>query len=365
VAATLSDSFKAAFLVTDWRHRVLADTNSGLVDRHGEVQASVRRRPDVSRALEQCATTFETISIGDEFVVAPIAARRELLGYIWARHLNPRKRDDLLTTSLEQAARVIALEMMREREALETERRLHRDFIYELLSDQGSDHGPLESRARQMWRGYASPHRPLVISVVARRAVGASPLERARRLLAEDRPSDFVTVYGAYLIVLTNSTERSRVMSDSGEIQRLLAQNGISTGIAIGSACRGLADTRSATLTAKRVLEILSPRGIVWTEGLEALTVLFDSAHTERLETFVRSALRAFRGNELYMSTLLAYYEAGGNRAAAARQLRTHVNTVRSRLERIEELIGGSVDDSARAVPLRLALLARHLYSPS
>jgi DNA-binding PucR family transcriptional regulator len=61
------------------------------------------------------------------------------------------------------------------------------------------------------------------------------------------------------------------------------------------------------------------------------------------------------------MTTLHAYYEAAGNRAEAARRIGVHVNTLRQRLERIEAIAGGSIDESTRALPLRLALLARGL----
>ena len=65
------------------------------------------------------------------------------------------------------------------------------------------------------------------------------------------------------------------------------------------------------------------------------------------------------------MDALHAYYEAGGNKANAARRLSVHVNTLRQRLERAEQILGGSVDDSVRAVPLRLALLVRHVTGES
>ena len=63
------------------------------------------------------------------------------------------------------------------------------------------------------------------------------------------------------------------------------------------------------------------------------------------------------------MDALHAYYEAGGNKADAARRLSIHVNTLRQRLERAEQLIGGSIDESTRGVPLRLALLVRQVTS--
>jgi DNA-binding PucR family transcriptional regulator len=61
------------------------------------------------------------------------------------------------------------------------------------------------------------------------------------------------------------------------------------------------------------------------------------------------------------MDALHAYYESGGNKANAARRLSIHVNTLRQRLDRAHELLGGSIDDSIRAVPLRLALLVREV----
>ena len=54
-----------------------------------------------------------------------------------------------------------------------------------------------------------------------------------------------------------------------------------------------------------------------------------------------------------------AYLPRRLQRALAARQLNVHVNTLRYRLERIESLVGGPVDDPCRAVPLRVAMLAR------
>jgi len=364
VANTLAESFSVGLLITDWRQVVLADVNSGLaVERQGIVMPSMLRRRDAREALERCASDFETVLIGPDVVVAPIAARRELLGYIWARHQGNGEVDEILGTSIEQAARVVALEMLREREAVETERRLRRDFMYELLSDRAPDALVIEARARQVWRAYGVDHRPLVISVFSRNAVGGSPVERARRLISQDRLADFVTVHGSYLVVLTTHLERNRVVAEAEAIRSLLANNGLDTGVVIGSTCRSLAEIRESILAARRLLELLAPRRIIWTEGLEALTLLFDVSQRERLDAFVRSALAPLKGKEPLLNALAAYYESASNRTEAARTLGIHVNTLRQRLERIEQMVGGSIDESTRALPLRLALLARGLVT--
>ena len=198
-----------------------------------------------------------------------------------------------------------------------------------------------------------------MISVLSRNAVGGSPVERARRLLVEDRPADFVTVHGSYLVLLTTCLERDRVMGEAEVIRDLLARNGMDASVAIGARCRGLAETRASVVSAHRVMELLSPQSIMWAEGLEPLTILFDPSQRDRLEAFVRRTLAPLEGKDALMTTLHAYYEAAGNRALAARAIGVHVNTLRQRLERIESIVGGSVDESTRALPLRLALLAR------
>jgi len=359
VADTLANAFGAGLLITDWRYNVLANAGSDVkVDRQGCVASGLLRRRDVRAALDRCASELETVTIGQTHLLAPIAARRELLGYIWAG-IATEETQEMLRTSIEQAARVVALEMLREREAVETERRLRRDFVYELLSERTPEPIVLEPRAKQVWRNYGLDHRPLVISVLSRHAVGGNPVERARRLLVEDRPADFVTVHGSYLILLTTCIERTRVIEEANAIRQLLARNGIDACVAVGAQCKGLAETRSSVLSARRLVELLSPRSILWAEGLEPLTVLFEPSQRDRLESFVRRTLAPLEGKETLMTTLHAYYEAAGNRAEAARRIGVHVNTLRQRLERIEAIAGGSIDESTRALPLRLALLAR------
>jgi PucR C-terminal helix-turn-helix domain/GAF domain len=359
VAEVLAGAFTTKLLVTDWRHRLVARAVPRESPERAEPPASgFMRRREVREALAICARNQATASVGCEYMVTPIAARRELLGYIWAAYPVDADSLDILQASIEQAARVVALEMLREREAVETERRLRRDFMYELLSERPLDPAIMAPRARQVWPRMGVDHRPLVLSVTAAPDVGGNPVERGRRLLAEDRPSDFVTVHGRYLVVLTPTVKRRDVLAEVAEIRNLLARNGIQAAVTVGVVCRGLMATREAILAARSLLELLAPRQIVWAEGLEALTVLFDPTDRRRLHAFIEHSLAPFQGRQPLMLTLQAYYEAGGNRADAARRLGVHVNTLRQRLDRIEALLGGSVDESSRAIPIRLALLA-------
>jgi hypothetical protein len=68
----------------------------------------------------------------------------------------------------------------------------------------------------------------------------------------------------------------------------------------------------------------------------------------------------ATRGSAL-LATVTAFLSSGGRWAATAADLHVHVNTLRHRLARVEELTGRSLDDPDDRVDFRLALRARGL----
>jgi sugar diacid utilization regulator len=61
------------------------------------------------------------------------------------------------------------------------------------------------------------------------------------------------------------------------------------------------------------------------------------------------------------LHTLDAYYRAGQNPARAAETLYVHLNTVKYRLKRIQELTGHDPDDPGTALDFQMALLIRRL----
>ncbi|HTA06170.1 MAG TPA: helix-turn-helix domain-containing protein, partial [Solirubrobacteraceae bacterium] len=73
--------------------------------------------------------------------------------------------------------------------------------------------------------------------------------------------------------------------------------------------------------------------------------------------------LRAFEGlseraRERLEQTLLGWLQAQGNRAATARALGVHEQTVRYRMNQLRELLGDALDDPDARFELELALRA-------
>ncbi len=357
VAVTLGECLDRPVLVTDWKLTVIVNLQGRSNPNSTRLTAAFLNRAESREAVAICNETHRPTRVGADWLVAPIEAGRNLLGYLW---VGPSEtgNSDLVEIAMDRVMPIVALELLTKGDA---ERRQGGDFIYELLSERLPDFSVLEARAAQVWSYYVQPHRPVILNIGGVDDQWGVRLEIARRLVAAARPNDFATVYGRHLVLLVTPMARDHVEAALSDIRLLLERNRLSATAVVGGPCRNLRESREGTLAALRLHELLGTNGILWAEGLESLTQLFEPTQKERLAALCRAALAPLARREGLMDALHAYYEAGGNKANAARRLSVHVNTLRQRLERTEQLIGGSVDDSIRAVPLRLALLVREV----
>lgn len=359
VTVALAECLERPLMVTDWKLAPVTQAPGRSSAASLRSLTYLINRPESRQAVAACTESHGLVLAGKEWRVAPIEAGRNLLGYLWVGPSADLDDPDFLDRVIERTIPIVALELHTKGDS---ERRQRGDFIYELLSERVPDFSVLEARALGFWSYFGQPHRPLILSVGGVEEQWGSRLEAARRLVAAARPNDFVAIYGRHLVVLVASPTRHQAEQAVSDMRQILARNHLTFAAVVASPCRDLKGSREATIAALRIHDLLgSSGGVLWAEGLEALTQLFDPALKDRLESLCRTALAPFGRREGLMDALHAYYETGGNKADAARRLSIHVNTLRQRLERVEQIVGGSVDDSARAVPLRLALMVRHV----
>jgi hypothetical protein len=366
VLTVLNRTFGVPVIATDWRNTVLAHRGGEeWLDSKGQLARSLlaRAHPDAGGPE---SPGDEQAVIGNGSLRVRVATPDESLGYLWFPVVDGVDAAHPLTATAHRAARVLALEMIRARVAVETERRLGRDFLLNLLSDAPADPATLESLARQVWRRYGSAHRPVAIRVGTERPAPTSHLERARRTIAEARSGDLVAVHRGEIVLMLSETERGRAAEELARLQARLGAQDLELSMVVGSVCRDLSEDRRCTLACMHLHELLGFRPMVWLEELESLTILFDASDRKRLDQFVDSVLGPVAERPELLSTLRTYYALGRNRAKAARHLNVHVNTLRYRLERIESLIGQSFDDPAKEAAIQLAVAVRsdQLASP-
>jgi hypothetical protein len=358
VATSLASALDLAVVITDWRYAPLARVGADdLINDRGKLAPAILADREVNHALEECSRGYCVQVRGRDLLIAPIKAADEQLGYVWA--CTPATRvTRVVLTSVEQAARVVALEMLRERASTDVERRLRRDFLYELLSVHAVESSVLSKRAHEVWPQFRAPHRPALFSIVGVDR-GSRPLDQARELLAGGERCEFTGVYGSHVVVMLRASEVGDAEEQVRQLRTRLSRHGLDSRSALCGVCVTLDEVRTEILGALQLEELLGPRPVLVTDGLGLLTTLFDPSQRERLSAFLRKALKPLEGQPALIDTLEAYYRSSGNRARAARRLNIHVNTLRYRIDKIEALLGGALDEPTKAVPLQVALLTR------
>lgn len=371
VARSLASTLNVGIVITDRSHFVLAQTNPpGMdalpADDRGCVPQSLIGHPDVRAAILRSSNDYKAAPLeASNRILCPVATRQELLGYIWAMLPAGREATEVLRTAIEQAARAVALEMLRDRAAAESEARLRREFLDDLLSERPVPIDVLRHRARLVWHSFSVPHRPFIVRIVTSPEV-TNLLERARETIADTRPGDFVSIYGDRLIGLLPIADPEEAQGQLHRVISALDRNGLKANVVVGGICRSFDEDRRVITKARELQDLLhSPSSdrLLWLEQLEVLTALFEPSAGHRLQAFIDSALGPIlklesRQSAMLLRTLDAYYQSFGNRAETARKLGVHINTLYHRLERLAELVG-PLDDPVRAVPLQVAVLAR------
>ena len=371
VARSLASTLNVGIVITDRSHFLLAQTNPPGIDAlsaddRGCIPQSLIGHPDVRAAILRSSSDYKATPLGSfNRILCPVAAREELLGYIWATLPADRDSSDVLHTAIEQAARAVALEMLRDRAAVETEARLRREFLDDLLNEHPVPIDVLRHRARQVWQSFSVPHRPFIARISCSPEVTNS-LERARETVADTRPGDFVSIYGDRLVGLLPIADPEEVQSQLQRVISALEKVGLKANLVVGGTCSNLDEDRRVIKKARELQDLLfSPSSdrILWLEQLEVLTALFEPSAGPRLQAFIESALAPVlklesRQCATLLRTLDVYYQTFGNRAETARKLGVHINTLYHRLERLTELVG-PLDDPSRAVPFQVAMLAQ------
>lgn len=318
VVGILHDAFGVSVIVTDWRNVVLAHSGAAQwLNSKGQLSRSPLHHSEVEPALSRSPGDEQVTWRGGSLLVR-IATSDESLGYLWFPAVDSASRRDQLVASARRGARVIALELIRERVAVETERRLGRDFLLNLLGDTPADPATVESLARQAWRAYGSAHRPVTIRVGADQPTPTSLLQRARRLIAEARPGDLVAVHRGDIILMLGEADHRRAEEETNRLRVLLGSQGLELSVVVGTVCRDLGQDRACALACIHLHDLLGRRQMIWLEELEPLTILFDATDRERVDRFVRSVLGPIAKRPELLVTLRAYYAAAIERGQRA-----------------------------------------------
>jgi purine catabolism regulator len=295
-------------------------------------------------------------------LVLPVVGRDRAPAQAWLAGVGTRPLGDFERLIVQQAATVVALELMRLRIARDTERRLAGDVLAEALTGR-LDPDELGARLRPFGLG----EEVAVLAFALDDAVAAEPLLDAALARADVRA--LVAVRGTLLCAIVDARGRDPI-----EVARLMRTElgGAGAGVrAAASRAAGAQSLRRSFHEARCALEAVrfangSAPDVASHRDLGSFHLLLSLQDDEALRSYCDGVLAGVvDGDPDYADELLrsldAYLEHNGHWERAAAQVFCHRHTLRYRIRRVEELTGRSLTNPRDRIEFWLALRGREL----
>jgi sugar diacid utilization regulator len=318
-------------------------------------------------------------------LVGPIRIGSETLGHVLVGEGDPASRD-LDVRAIEHAATVLAVHVTKERVARATEERLCSDFLLDLLNGRDTPHR-LGERAGHYGLAFGDEHHVLVAvvhwaeqPVATERSEAEAKRRRATMprvaadTLRERLPDSLLSQVGDVVTAVVPTAgladAPTALRNAAGECRRRIRQlaPGVRLSVGIGSAAQRPAAFVVSHGEAQQCVELLRRLDredeTIAIDELGVLGLFLDTNRPEHLVALGRHVLGpaldhdAKRDGAL-VPTLEVYFDRSCDLRACAEQLFIHVNTVKYRLRRLEELCGLDLrnpDDLLKATIARLSL---------
>jgi sugar diacid utilization regulator len=267
--------------------------------------------------------------------------------------------------ALEHGATVLAMDLARLQSLADTELRVRRDLVEELLS--GTDEASALARAAALRYDLQRPHRVVVVEG-ANGHPDDGVLFRAVRDAARDAGVGSLLVSRLGRVVVLSDTDDRPWRAFRADVEHGLGGEGCRVGI--GGTCGSPLDFPRSYREAMLALRIQrvahGTEQVTLFEDLGLYRLLANMTDLTLVEAFVHDWLGSLidydeqKGAEL-VASLTSYLEYGGNYEATAQALAVHRNTLKYRLQRIRDITGRDLGDPDTSFNLHLATRAWHV----
>ncbi|HEX6513542.1 MAG TPA: helix-turn-helix domain-containing protein [Chloroflexota bacterium] len=316
-------------------------------------------------------------------VMAPVVVGKEIVGYLSILE-NERPIEDMDFTTAEHAATVLALEAMKERAAFEVENRLKGNFTEDLLSGNYADERSMLARARHLGYNLAQHYHLLLVEPdepqpIHIRRRGETEGGRLRQDLDEivsgfvqkSAPGSIVATTGQGIVVLvpeaftgpTAQAIEALAQNLHARVVQVLPDAPISIGA--GRLCKAIPDFKDSFQEARRALDIVrrchKRNQVVFFHDLgvyRLFSLIEDRTELMKLaEQTLGPLLEYDRQHGTTLVRTLGYYlESGRNLEGSARAMFIHVNTLKYRLKRIQEIARLDLNNAEQRFNIHLAV---------
>jgi sugar diacid utilization regulator len=271
-----------------------------------------------------------------------------------------RAADKADLVALEHGATVLSMELARLRGIADTELRLRRDLVHDLLA--GDDDESALTRAEALDYDLRRPHRVVIVEARGRTRAYDSLLSAVRRAMRQARHDGLLEAGSGHIAIITAD------QANWEQLRRTIASYlGGQVHIGVGGVRARPSELprslREAHLALRLQKALLHGSGTCEYPKLGIFRMLAAMTDLTDVDRFVREWLGCLldyderRKSEL-VHTLTQYLEHGGNYDATAAELSVHKSTLKYRLQRIRELTGLELNDPDVHFNLQLATRA-------
>jgi DNA-binding PucR family transcriptional regulator len=265
--------------------------------------------------------------------------------------------------ALADGAALLALELDHRRELAETEMRLGRNLVDDLLA--GTAEGSVSGRAQALGLDLERPHRVVLVEPRTERDLGAFA-HAVRRAARDTDVGALLALHGSGVVVLAPGPDAWR----SFHAAVVTEPGGGACRVGIGERCAEPADLPRSLRQATLALRLQSVLGdtddVVEFEQLGIFRMLAEMAENTDVERYAKDWLSPLEPLLDYdtanradlVRTLSRYLEHGGRYDATAKALDVHRSTLKYRLQRIREIAGCDLTDPDTVFSLQLATRA-------
>lgn len=260
--------------------------------------------------------------------------------------------------ALEHGATVLAMELARLRSLAESELRVRRELVEELLA--GTDEDSALRRAQALGYDLERPHRVVVIEGRGRERDEEAFLHAVRRAARDEPVGTLLVRRGRQVVVLSDTDAdwehfRNSILHELG---------GGRCRLGVGNQCTAIAGFPQSLHQADMALRVQeaaswSDRATCYEElGVyQLLAEIEDLGAAERFARRWLGPLLAYddTGHADLVATLSRYLECGGNYEATAAALYIHRSTLKYRLQRIRKVTAYDLNDPDTRFNLQLA----------
>jgi sugar diacid utilization regulator len=392
IAVTLAELMNCTVVLEDTHLVILSVSVPKQTDTRGLLTPylPIMTSPSFKKSSTLHLNQKRSFQLNDQFsnvlvnrLVSPIRVCNRLFGFVsLLRPELPFTEFD--SKALEQAAIILALEILKEKEIAEVEWRLKGDFIDELLSGNFSDINSIINRAFGLNYNITLPHRVLVLEIHNFSQLVKSFRQNEKKIL--QFKTELASTVEACLkrfgkgMVVNRSDKIIMLVQlnklDSPEMDtRQLAENiieqvshrfpNVAPSIGIGSICTELTGFSHSYLCAQKAInigKIMNKKGQVLSlEQFAAHALLFSALNPTDLYSFAANQIGSLleyddTNKTQLIPTLQELLNHRGNVEASARTMNMSVGGLKYRLQRIEEITGQDLRDSQTCFNLQLGL---------